>query len=135
MRKSIRRNATFIDRLVNDTRELVLGSKSSYEKVAQLRFLAALQQDQICKLLERTPLSHNNRLRTRRIQLAIRARERAFAYLQSTADYVTRQSLKGSSLKHMPRMFAVPKWEGKHVLDPGVTHPPSETIPFMEFSS
>jgi len=74
MRKSFRRNATFIDRLVKRTRVLDLVSKSSDEKVTQLRFLATLQLDQTCKRLERTPLSHNDRLRARLIQHGYRSK-------------------------------------------------------------
>jgi len=74
MRKSFRRNATLIDRLVKRTRVLVLVSKYSCEKVAQLRFLGALQLDQTCKRLGRTPLSHNNRLRARLIQHGYRGK-------------------------------------------------------------
>ena len=135
MRKFNRRPATFIDRLVNKTRELVLSSKSPYEKVAQLRFLAAIQQDQICRLKERTPLTHHNRLRSRRVRNAVRARERAIAYLQSTADYIARRTHRGATLKHMPRTFAVPKWEATHELGRPVPKAGDDHIPFMEFSS
>lgn len=123
---------SFVAKIVEDTRELMLSPKPIFVKVALLQLQAARQGQRIEDLRRLQIRMGLDGAKKSTVQELIEIRAKVMGYLRATAKFLVHTENHPNTLRQPPSLYVMPYWQP--VGNP-MSQPENSEYPFMEYSS